>query len=78
MSNESAGKPISGPFKVGIGMDDWKLPIFKRHLDDAGYNYEPPVTLTPGTLILQVKTSSIAALKSVIEAAQKELSLIHI
>jgi hypothetical protein len=69
---DHAGKAITGPFQVGIGLDDWKLAIFKRHLDEAGYSYEPPVTLIPGTLILKVKTNSIAALKIVIEAAQKE------
>ena len=26
--------------KAGIMLDDWKLPIFKKALDDAGFEYE--------------------------------------
>jgi hypothetical protein len=25
--------------KAGIAIDDWKLPIFDRHLTQAGYSY---------------------------------------
>jgi hypothetical protein len=57
---------------AGIAIDDWKLAIFKRHLDAAGYVYTEHPGLTKGTLLLKVQTDFIAPLKTVIEAAQKE------
>lgn len=58
--------------KAGVGLDDWKLPIFKKHLDAAGYKYEEPVQFTPGTLILQVHYEWVHELQPIIEAAQRE------
>jgi hypothetical protein len=40
--------------KAATVIDDWKLPIFKRHLDAAGYKYDEPVPFTDGTLVLKV------------------------
>lgn len=58
--------------KAAVGIDDWKLPIFKKHLDAAGYKYDVPVRFTPGTLILQVHYEWLYQLQPVIEAAQQE------
>lgn len=58
--------------KAGVGIDDWKLPIFKKHLDAAGYRYEEPLPLGPGTLLLQVYYEWVHELKPIIEAAQQE------
>ena len=57
---------------AGIALDSWKLPIFKKHLDAAGYQYEEPVQFTPGTLILKVHYEWVHELQPVIEAAQRE------
>ena len=58
--------------KAAVALDDWKLPIFKRHLDAAGYKYEEPVPFVDGTLILTVYYEWVRDLKPIIEAAQKE------
>ena len=57
---------------AGVVLDDWKLPVFKKHLDAAGYTYEDPVQFTEGTSILRVKYEWAHKLQSVIEAAYKE------
>lgn len=58
--------------KAGILIDDWKLPIFERHLSQAGYAYEKVPGLTAGTLLLTVKTKNATALGEVARAANKE------
>lgn len=57
-----------------MGIDDWKLPIFKKHLDAAGYKYEEPVPFTTdgSTLILKVHYEWVHELQPIIEAAQRE------
>ena len=57
---------------VGIAIDDWKLPVFKRHLDRAGYSYTQHPGLTKDTLFLKVKAEFVSDLQPIIEAAQKE------
>ena len=57
---------------VGIAIDDWKLPVFKRHLDRAGYAYTEHPGLPKNTLLLKVKTEFVSDLQPVVEAAQKE------
>ena len=56
----------------GVGLDDWKLPIFKKHLDAAGYKYESSANFTEGTLILRVHYESVHAVQPIFEAAQRE------
>lgn len=58
--------------KAGIVIDDWKFPIFERHLSQAGYAYEKGPGLTVGTLLLTVKTENATALGQVVLAANKE------
>lgn len=57
---------------AGVAIDKWKLPIFKRHLDKAGYKYTEHPGLTAGTLLLKVEYAWVATLKPVIEAAEAE------
>lgn len=57
---------------AAIVLDNWKLPIFKRHLDAAGYKYEEPVRFTAGTSTLKVRYEWVHELKPVIEAAANE------
>ncbi len=58
--------------KAAVCIDDWKLPIFKRHLDAAGYTYKECPGITSGTLTLKVNYEWVHELKPIIEAAQKE------
>lgn len=57
---------------AGVAIDNWKLPIFKRHLDEAGYAYTEHPGLTKDTMILKVKCEFVSKLQPVIETAQKE------
>lgn len=57
---------------AGIGLDAWKLPIFKRLLDEAGYSYTEHPGVTADTRFLKVKTERLAPLQRVIERAQQE------
>ena len=57
---------------AGVAIDNWKLAIFKRHLDAAGFSYTEHPGLGPDAMVLKVKTELIAPLQRVIEKAQKE------
>lgn len=57
---------------VGIAIDNWKLPIFKKHLDAGGFQYTEHPGLTADAMILKVKTNFIATLQPIVEVAQKE------
>ena len=57
---------------AGVAIDDWKLPIFKKHLDAAGYTYTEHPGLTKNTLTLVVEYEWVAELKPIIEAANEE------
>ncbi len=63
---------------AGVGLDRWKLPIFKKHLDAAGFKYDDPVPFTPGTVILKVHYEWVHQLKPIIEAAQEECAAAHV
>lgn len=58
--------------KAGIAVDDWKLPVFRRRLTDAGYEYHDGGALTESTTLLTVETSDMLALKRVLEECQDE------
>jgi hypothetical protein len=58
--------------KAGIAIDNWKLPIFDRHLTQAGYTYKKGPGLTKCTMFLQVKTDDPKALEIVVRAANTE------
>jgi hypothetical protein len=57
---------------AGVAIDSWKLPIFRRHLDKAGYTFTEHPGLTEGTLLLKVQYEWVNDLKPVIEAANQE------
>ncbi len=57
---------------AGVTLDDWKIPIFKQHLDVAGYKYEEPVRFTKGTSILKVHYEWVHELQPIIVAAAAE------
>ncbi len=58
--------------RAGIAVDDWKLPVFRRRLSEAGYEYLDGGALTEGTTLLTVETSDMLALKRVIEECQSD------
>lgn len=57
---------------AGVVIDDYKLPIFKRVLDAAGYKYTEGPGVVKGTTLLRVEYSWVNTLKPVIEQAEKE------
>jgi len=62
--------------KAGIAIDDWKLPIFERHLTQAGHSYEKGPGVTKDTLLLTVVADDMKALEKVVRAANEEAALL--
>lgn len=58
--------------KAAIAVDDWKLPIFRKRLEAAGYEYTDAGAFTGDTTILTVEATDMLALKKVIEQCQAE------
>ena len=58
--------------KVAICIDDWKLPIFERHLKQSGYSFKNAGEITPGALVLTVETNNASALAEIVKAANTE------
>jgi len=58
--------------KAGIMLDSWKLKIFKKHLDKAGYTYKKHPGLTANTVTLKVETDDLQRLQTVLQDAQGE------
>ena len=58
--------------KTGIAVDNWKLPVFRRRLTAAGFEYVDGGALTPDATLLTVETSNVFALKKVLEQCQAE------
>jgi len=58
--------------KAGIAVDNWKLPVFRKRLTEAGYEYADGGALTVNTTLLTVETDNILALKKVLEKCQAE------
>ena len=61
--------------KAGIAIDEWKLAIFERHLQQAGYSFENRGLLVADTLLLRVDTSNLLALSVVLQAADTEAKM---
>ena len=58
--------------KAAIIIDNWKLPIFDRHLKQSGYSYESTPNLTKNTMVISVQTENQRALGIVVKAANTE------
>lgn len=58
--------------KAGIAVDNWKLPVFRKRLTEAGYSYQDSGALTNDATLLTVETADILKLKRVIEGCQTE------
>lgn len=57
--------------KAGIVIDMWKLDIFKRHLEQAGFTFTY-MPFMEYTLLLHVHTDNLEALKHTLKAATEE------
>lgn len=58
--------------KAAIALDDWKLPVFRKRLTEAGYQYQDAGAFAGANTLLTVETDDFLALKKVIEACQTE------
>jgi hypothetical protein len=58
--------------KAAIALDDWKLPVFRKRLKEAGYTYTDAGGFLGSNTILHVETDDLLRLKGVIEACQAE------
>lgn len=58
--------------KAAVIIEKWKLPIFTRHLREAGYTYDTFPGITDDTLNLQVEYEWVAKLAPIVQAAQNE------
>ncbi|MDH5525164.1 MAG: hypothetical protein OEY01_14405 [Desulfobulbaceae bacterium] len=53
--------------KAAIVLDDWKLPIFKKTLDNEGYEFSKFSGPTDGCITLQVETDDLNKLAKVVQ-----------
>ncbi len=58
--------------RAGIAIDDWKLPIFERHLSEAGFAWKQSSGVTADTLLLFVECEFAADLMPIVSAANEE------
>lgn len=58
--------------KAGIVLDDWKLPVFRKRLTDAGFTYTDAGGVLPDTTLLTVETNDVTALAGVVKVCQAE------
>lgn len=61
--------------RAAIYIDTWKLPIFQRHLDQAGYKPELGAGVTDDTLLLTVDTTNLIALQVILQWAAEESAM---
>jgi len=60
--------------KTGIIIDDYKLPVFKKHLDQAGHAFTQ-MAAGDNTILLVIEVEShadIEALAPIVQAANEE------
>lgn len=55
--------------KAGVVLEKWKLPIFKKHLDKAGFEYEERPGLLENCVTLHVQFDDVSELTPIIKAA---------
>jgi hypothetical protein len=72
VSGPKPDTPIGGVLKAGIGVDNWKLPVFRRRLAEAGYEYADAGSIGGDATLLTVKTTDVLALKKLLERCQAE------
>lgn len=60
---------------AAVIIDSWKLPVFERHLKQAGYAFGQVPGVMPDTLILRVAYTDVKHLHPVIADAQVECAV---
>lgn len=58
--------------RAGIVVDDWKLAVFRRRLEEAGYSYEDKGEFRPNITLLHVEFTDQEHLTRVLEEATDE------
>lgn len=58
--------------RMGIVVDDWKLFVFKKHLEGVGLYFEVGRGSVDGVSLLTIVSYSRARIESVVEAAEAE------
>lgn len=60
--------------KAGIAVDDWKLPIFRRRLTEAGFEYTDAGAIIGQTTMLHVEydADTFAKLTALVTACQAD------
>lgn len=59
--------------RAAILIDDWKLPVFKRRLEEAGFTFEQLPGLNASTVTLRVMCDSpLNTLAPIVKAANAE------
>jgi hypothetical protein len=58
--------------KAGVIVDDYKLPVYEKHLKRDTWTYEKKGHLTPGITVLTVDFNDQHALKATLERAEHE------
>lgn len=56
--------------KVAIVIDNWKLPIIKKELENAGFKFKKKPGITKDNVTLIVKTDDIRSLQETMKAAE--------
>lgn len=56
---------------IGIAADDWKVPTFKKYLDQEGYLYTEHVAMK-GVVMLKVSCSDPSKLSLLVMDAERE------
>jgi hypothetical protein len=60
---------------AGIAVDNWKLPVFERHLELAGLSIESRTGLADDSTLLLVPTNDPIGLQRIVAKAQRECKL---
>lgn len=65
-------RSLEDDMKAGIAVDNWKLPVFRKRLTEAGFEYTDSGAFTHDTTLLTVETDNMLKLKRVLEKCQAE------
>lgn len=63
---------------AAVLIDSHKLPVFKKHLDAAGFKYTEQPGPTADTLLLKVEYKWVADLQPIIVAANTEAARVSL
>lgn len=58
--------------RAGIVVDNYKLPVFRKRLTEAGYTYTNAGAFTGDTTILHVETDNAIKLHALLKRCQAE------